>query len=153
MKLAAPWITYVSELKALFEKDPQVKIEYDEDHRIVKMLVDNEKKAEALSKLIPAEKDFGNVRLKITINPSNKKENNFGLICDAFDGNLAVNNIQYVNSPFGELAYLVFCKEVVQFYNDEMSDPNGNRSTLYQDIATDVMMDREGIFFCTSEEA
>jgi len=47
--------------------------------------------------------------------------------------------------------YVVFRNEVVQFFNDEMGDPNGLKSTLYQDIAKDVFADKDGIFFCTEQ--
>jgi hypothetical protein len=46
----------------------------------------------------------------------------------------------------------VFEKKVVQFFNDQLDDINGNKSTLYQDIAKDVFEKHEGVYFCTAAD-
>lgn len=149
LKLSPPWNTFVSELKALFADDPAVIVKYDEGNYEVKLFVTGERKAEALSKLIPSERVYGNVLLKVTVVPANMDaESDEDLFRAAFEGNLAVNEIKGVTTPFGDLSYVVFRKEVVQFYNDELSDIHGNKSTLFEDIARDVFGD-SGVFFCT----
>ena len=56
-------------------------------------------------------------------------------------------------TPMGSFHYAVFQSKVVQFFNDDMSDINGNCTTLYQEIAKDVFSGRaEGVFFCTAAE-
>ena len=49
------------------------------------------------------------------------------------------------------MSFAVFAKEVVQYYNDDLTDINGLKSTLYEDIARDVF-DIDGINYCTSKE-
>ncbi len=50
-----------------------------------------------------------------------------------------------------DISYILFEPKVVQFFNDDLGDLNGLRSTLYQDIAANVFEDaHEGVFFCTA---
>ena len=150
MKLSPPWITYVNELKALFGQDPDITIEYDEDENSVRLFVDNVEKADALTALLPAVKNFGNVDLYISVVPANMKNSYASLVKTAFNGNPVMSDVTTVQTPFGNITYAMFRKEVVQFYNDQMDDLNGNKSTLYQDIARDVfggnLLDT---YFCT----
>ena len=151
LKLSPPWQTYVSEVKALFALDDEVTIMYNDEDKILKLFVDNERKADALTRLMPAEKEFGNVKIAIEIVPANTNDEP-SLIKDikaALEGNCAVDFIYDADTPFGAMHYVVFEPAIVQFYNDDMSDINGNRTTLYQEIAKDVFGVDGGVFFCT----
>ncbi len=149
MKLAAPWVEFYRELEALFDQDPEVKVLYQEEEKEVKLYVENARKADALTKLLPAEKTFGNVTLKVTVIPADTASvTKADLIADAFDGNPALCYIQHVDALIGSFDYAVFQNKVVQYYADNLSDINGNRSTLYENIARDVF-DSTDVFFCT----
>ena len=50
------------------------------------------------------------------------------------------------------MTYVVFKKEVVQYFNDSLGDIHGVCSTLMQDIAKDIFEDTEGVYFCTDTE-
>lgn len=156
LHLSPPWETYYDYLELLFEEDEDVQIVYDSlDHKI-KIYVEEQGKAYALSNLLPKKKTFGNVELTITIIPPN----DFSFIKEipipddrlfeaAFAGNPIVSYICTRDGVF-KAKYIVFVHEVVQFYNDDLSDINGVCSTLYQDIAKKVFENRpEGVFFCT----
>lgn len=156
LKLAPPWVTFVNEIKALFGKDPQVSVAYDNNEVEVKLYIDNALKAEAIEKILPTSKQFGNVELKITIIPSNPPTSNLdkmplGCVFDvAFDGNPVYSFSRNVDSVFSNvLTYVVFKNEVVQFFNDNLNDIYGNVSTLYQEIASDVFEVGPSVFFCT----
>lgn len=152
-KLSPPWQTYVSEVKALFGQDDEIHILYDDEEKTLKLFVDNDVKADALSRLLPAEKTFGNVKITIEVVPANKDEvpSRIADIKNAFNGNGAVDFIYDAETPFGDMHYVVFEPEVVQFYNDDMSDINGNRSTLYQEIAREILGNADGnVYFCTA---
>lgn len=150
VKLSPPWITYVNELKALFGKDPDITIKFDEDENHIQLLVDNSEKADALTALLPAVKNFGNVELYISVVPENLDSSYATLVKNAFKNNPVISDVSTVQTPFGDITYAMFRKEVVQFYNDQMDDPNGNKSTLYQDIARDVFGgDLLNTHFCT----
>lgn len=155
VKLSPPWVTYANEIKALFGDDPQVRIEFrdkeESDPYTLKIYVDgNLSKYEAIDALLPDSIVFGNVTLNIAVIPPNTSNSSTAdLIEAAFEGNPALSFIRRISSPFGKFDYVVFKNKVVQFYNDEMGDINGNRSTLYQDVAKDVFGSLDGVYFCT----
>jgi hypothetical protein len=152
-KLSAPWITFVHEITALFADDPEVKVKYDEESNIVKLYVSNVDKAGALEKLIPLKKEFGNVSLTIEIIPANLGECSVEeLFAKAFAGNPALSYTTSYDNPLGHLTYIVFKKEVVQFFNDQLDDVNGNKSMLYQEIASDVFGGDHKAFYCTEAD-
>ena len=150
--LSAPWINYYREIEAMFKDDPEVKILYDEDANEIRLYVDNTIKADALSELLPVEKTFGAVTIRTTIIPSNTAVSNsrVNLIEAAFKGNPALSYVQTIHGLFtNDLNYVVFKNKVVQYFNDDLSDVNGFKSTLYQDIAKDIFGEQENVFFCT----
>ncbi len=162
LKISPPWVTYVNQLIALFKEDPEIQIVYDNDEMEVKLFVDNAKKAEALTYLLPYQEEFGNVILDITIIPSNKtatcKEELITMadyFVAAFENNPVFSFYYEVNGIFSNtLTYIVFKNEVVQFFNDNLNDIYGNISTLYQEIAKDIF-DPDvliGVLFCTDRK-
>lgn len=155
LKLAAPWTTYYRQLQAMFKKDKEVRIVYDEHEVEIKFFVENAIKAEALSRLLPEVKTFGNVSLKLTVIPANNDEIidfhcDIDLIQAALTGNEAIANFYPVDGIFSnKLLYVTFKREVVQFFNDDLSDIRGMCSTLYAEIAKEVFGILSGVFFCT----
>ena len=149
LKLSPPWNTFVSELNALFGEDHDIKIVYNDEDMEVKLFVADSEKADALTQLLPAQRVYGNVVFTVTVVPANSDEcSESDLIRKAFKGNPVLSSVEDVKTPFGSFSYAVFRKTVVQFYNDDISDINGNKSTLYADIARDVFGEGS-VFFCT----
>lgn len=157
LKLSSPWVTFYRELNAMFEQDPEVKVIFDEEANVVTLYVNNTAKAEALQLLIPEEKTFGNVALKIDIISVNDTPGvKFGradyetVFNTAFKGNAT---FCYSDTVYGimsnPITYIVFENRVVQYFNDSLSDIHGLCSTLYQDIAKDIFNPLPGIYYCT----
>ena len=155
LNLSAPWVIFYKEIEALFRQDPEVKVEFDENTNAIRLYVDSGEKAEALARLLPAERTFGNVTVSVTVVPSNKlKADRLGLFQAAFKGNPAFAYAKTVEGTLGlSLSFVVFKREVVQFFTDNLKDVAGNRSTLYQELAADVFGEEAGGFFCTEPEA
>lgn len=152
LNLSSPWVEFYREIEAMFKEDPQIKVVYDEEGNTVKLYVEDSDKADALSQILPTEKSFGNVTINIEVIPANVSSNSkFPLFRKAFEGNPVFS---YATSSSGvfEINYVVFKNKVVQYPNDDISDVNGLRSTLYQNIADDIFTNREGIYFCTDVE-
>lgn len=151
VRLTPPWVEYYYELASLFGKDPEIKISYDESKYEVKMYVNNHQKADAIATLLPTEKSFGNDKLKITVIPNNEEElNKAELLRVALEGNPNFSYCEMVDTFFSNpFYYFVFKNEVVQYYNDDLGDAHGVRSTLYQEIAKEIFGESNGIFFCT----
>ena len=151
--MVSPWIGYYKEIKSLFQEDYTVKVKYDDSKNTIKLYVEDEEKADALAQLLPNRKVFGNITVNIDVIPANKVETpKIDLFRKAFEGNGAVAYIETVdNASSNAFHFVVFQPEIVQYYNDDLSDINGLRSTLYQDIAKEIFGEREGIYFCTDK--
>jgi len=156
-KLAPPWITYINELQALFDNDPQIAFNIADNGRSVTIACNNGDKCAALAQLLPAELVYGNVTVSIAIDgPMSNRAflSNKELFETAFWKNPV---LAYCVAPKQEgydwidCTYVVFKNCVVQFFNDNLDDCHGVVSTLYQDIAKDVFVgnDLVGVFFNT----
>lgn len=151
LNLSSPWVIYTKKIQKLFEADKAIHFEYINTPPELKIFVDDARKADALSKLIPTEKTFGNVILKITVIPADTNEDRVTLIKAVFEDNPIVDHIRKVDLVGGGTAtYVSFAKEVVQFFDDDLSDENGYCSTLYQELAKDVFGEKGEVYFCTA---
>lgn len=151
----SPWITYYDKIELLFEEDPQVRVLYDDDAKEIRLYAETADKASALARLIPAEQKFGNITLKTKVAMPNVAETGISMpdIAKALYGNPIVEDIKIISGIFpNPIVYVLFRKEVVQYFNDDLGDANGLCSTLYQEIAKDVFTEQKGVFFCTSPE-
>ena len=160
LKLAAPWTTYYREIQAMFKNDKDVRIIYDENEINIKLYVNNAQKAAALGMLLPESVTFGNVTLGICIIPPNGDNkvaeitSDIDAVKQALGGNEAVTQFYTIDGIFtNQMMYVVFKKEVVQFFNDDLSDIRGICSTLYANIANELFGRLNGVFFCTDSEA
>ena len=150
IKMAPPWVQYANAMQAFFAEDPDVTVIYNNDECLVRVLVDGQDKADALAELLPKEVDCGAEKLQIRVVPGNVEYGNRDLFARAFSGNPAVERLVRIDGVFtNPLTYVVFKKTVVQYFNDNLGDLNGNRSTLYQEIAAELFTDRAGVLFCT----
>ena len=161
LKILPPWTLTIRKLEALFDGDPQIAFNTDFSgaHPAVVLACNNGDKVAALQKLLPDEITFGGVTLNVMIDgvPSNrafatKKE----LFETAFSGNPA---FAYAVTPGDDswwisTTYVVFKNYVVQFFADNLNDCHGVISTLYQDIAEELLTGEaaQGVFFNTDVE-
>lgn len=153
VRLAPPWIQYLHKLAALFGNDPEIKMDYNEDENILTMRVENGIKADAIAKLLPSEKEFGNVTMKINVVPANTTESKASLYRNAFNNNPVFAYVFPVEGVMtNPITYVVFRRKVVQYYDDNLADVHGNRTTLCQDIAKEILDTSEGVYFCTDNE-
>lgn len=150
--LSAPWEIYYKEINELFRRDREISVIFDDDEFKILLYVDNQRKAEIIEKVLPAEVDFGR-KLSIIVVPSNSNVPYDEDYCDwdiLFDGNDACSYVYKVGNIAGFNAiYVVFENRVVQYYTDNLGDINGFESTLYQNIARKILKADPGVFFCT----
>jgi len=128
---------------------------------VLRIYVEDNLKAAAIAKLLPMKKQFGNVSLYIVVIPANGKlimrdvdHTTYKELFDlAFDGNPVYAFSHSVDQIFSNvITYIVFKNRVVQFFNDNLNDIYGNVSTLYQEIASDIFENVQGVCFCTDIE-
>ena len=160
MKLSPPWITYVNELQALFDGDPQ--IAFNIAPRSVTIACNNGVKNAALLQLLPSEKTFGKVTFSIKIDGPIANQafpTPVDLFNAAFAGNPAFAQVVAPAQEgyfFIDFCYVIFKNCVVQFFNDNLDDACGLVSTLYQNIAAEVFADAsynlDNVHYCTDVE-
>jgi hypothetical protein len=147
--LASPWVTFASEVEALFEGDDDVAVEVSDDAKAIDIYVDGDAKADALTKLLPSEKAFGNVTVKISVIPSNEQLTVGQLVKNAFFGNDIVSTIEIAgpvaDAPF---TFVVFEPGIIQFADDNLASPYGCKTILAEDVAREIF-DVPGVFFST----
>ena len=150
VKLSSPWMIYYRQIKALFSQDPNVKVIFDEENFTVKIYVTGGSKAEAIEALVKS-KTFGNIEVKIDVIPANPENmTKIDLVKAAFEGNPILEKIESGTLFDQPISYVVLKKEVVQYFNDDLSDINGVCSTLFQDLAKEIIGEEESVYFCTS---
>lgn len=161
LKLSPPWITYVKQLEVLFDPDPLIAFNEDytsEEGPSVILATTEANKAAALRKLLPEEKKFGNVALKIDIDCPTVSNICFPTPVKLFEAAFKKNPVfKYAIAPadagyyWFSMTYVVFKKEVVQYFNDNLNDAHGLVSTLYQDIAREIFADAglDGVYYNT----
>lgn len=151
--LVSPWVDYYRKLEALFAEDPGIKVLLNNKHPEIKLLVEDSAKADALTQLLAPEITYGNVTVKVTVVSANPKlgaPEKIDKIAKAFEGNAAVSGIYSIDRVFtNAVNFVVFNPKVVQYFNDDLSDAHGIRSTLYQELAKEVFGEDCGVFFCT----
>ena len=162
LKILPPWSITIRKLEALFDGDPQIAFNTDFSgaHPTVVLACNNGDKVAALQKILPDSIEFGGVKLMISVDgvPSNRAfQNKKELFETAFSGNPA---FAYAVSPVDEgynwfsMVYVVFKNCVVQFFADNLNDCHGIISTLYQNIAEELLTGEaaQGVYFNTDVE-
>ena len=162
LKILPPWTIVTRKLEALFDGDPQIafNVDYSGMHPAVVLSCNNGDKVAALQKILPTEIEFGNVKMEIVIDgtPSNIAfTSKVDLFDAAFKGNPAY---AYSVCPAEDgymwigTTYVVFKNCVVQFAADNLNDCHGIISTLYQDIAEELLRGEatNGVFYNTDVE-
>lgn len=153
LKLSPPWSIFYDEIKAMFAKDPEVKVVMDEDHYTVHVFVEKARKSAAISKILEQERKFGRITLKVVVPPPDDKEaeifeSDIDVYKAAFENNPRLSYIQPKRCIFDTSFFVVFKNEVIQYFNDDISDVNGNCSTLAEEIARDIFIGNKPNF-CT----
>lgn len=143
------------QINALFAKDPDIRVVFDEENAKISLFAADCEKAAALDKILIGEYTFGNVKLSINVVPPNgfapkTKTSPADLFAAALAKNRALSYIRAIEGVFSnDITYIVFANEVVQYFSDDLSDINGLCSTLYQDIAKSIFKEIHGVYFCT----
>lgn len=139
LKLGTPWTIYANRIKALFEYDKDVRVEYDDESHNLTIYVDGSDKAESIKRLLPSDMTYGNVVLSITVVPSNLLGTEEDLFRKAFEGNPALESVAGNLGPAGDVSYALFAPAITQIYEDDLSEFDGMKTITYAEIAKSVL--------------
>lgn len=139
----APWVEYAMCVKALFEHDDDVVVTYDNDSQTVSLYVDDPIKADALTQMqargiFPAERQYGNVTLRVEVVSANEEVSETNLYAAAFNGNPVFDGIAGVDSMGMSITYALFMPAAVQYFSDDLSEYGGITTTTYGELAKRV---------------
>lgn len=178
LSLSSPWIRHYRKIQALFKYDSDVNVVLDESNEerpVVTLFVSEPDKAAALEGLIKSDVEFGNVTMRVLVRPANSKLQTPKLnspytryyrsrhefsrleptdLQKRFDAAFTFNRAYRYTTAVTGLGgciwtYPIFSNNVVQYPSDDISDYFGVTSTLYEDIARDVLIELSGVFYCT----
>lgn len=158
MKISSPWVSYVHKLRALFGKDPDIEIFFDDADNVVTLHVKSDAKAKALERILKPFVTFGKNVLKITVVSDNAEENRKELFIEAFRDNPLFSGVTKITPEGSSYAftYVMFKNQTVQYWDDNFGDPHGNVTTLAQDLMWSVIETDDdltnGVYFCTEPE-
>ena len=156
--MSAPWYTYANTVKQMFARDKDITVsdlikgDGSFDY-VINIEVKNHKKAVALERVLCTGANFGNVKVGIIVydTENNLSSGNAEIFNDIFDGNPIVQDIRVIKDQADtEHVYVRFKPEIIQFFNDDLSDYDGNWTGLAEDIARDIFKSYAHVNFCTA---
>lgn len=142
MNLSAPWYTYAKKVKAFFAYDDEVSVgdleKLGNGHYSLTITVANPTKAYALEKLVKPDTVFGETHVftDVALEGVDGTEK---ILKAAFKGHLAVADVAKKLVPGGKVVYLRFLPEIIQFFDDDISDYSGNYTELINKVAEDII--------------
>lgn len=155
LKLSAPWVILYRKIEAMFKEDPQVNVVFDEDEMMINLYVNCGFKAAALDDILVPEYKFGNTTVKVIVIPPNDDFPDISkdphLKYDyALGGNWIFNSTYKLDHPaLPHFTYVMFEPNVAQYFTDDLTNPFGVTTTLYEDIAKEIFRVENGVFFST----
>ena len=155
VKLSSPWESVHHILAALFADDKDILVGEIDDSYVLTITVYNYDKFQALNRILKQEFKFGNVTLKIVLlNAVDEVEHTYTEdLVTIFNGNPFFSRVEVIKDFRGiEQGYCMFAKKVLQYFNDDITNPNGIQSKLVQDVALDLFVSEAGINFTTETE-
>lgn len=150
--MQSPWQTYLEKINAIFGDDPQINVSgKDAEGGVFEITVNcsSPTKYYAIKELLRPEIKMGNITVKVIVNNTSKRVIDANLVAAAFEGNPHFSRILSIKAPTGEdIDFCVMESEVIQFFNDDLTDPFGNFNGLAEDILREITVESR-VGFCT----
>jgi len=165
LKLSAPWVTYFKMVCNLLSGDPEIRmpktITEGEDGKCSFWIEStNATKIIALSKILKNEIQMGNITITISFRCIN---DDFGVdlqgdvtgadYTNAFTGNPLFSKVVTEIFPGdAKVYYAVFKREIISFFNDDMTDYHANAHFIVADLVKQVINESTTVNVCTEYE-
>jgi len=155
--MQSPWVNWSSSVRELFKHDPDiVNMTWSDDTLELHIYVKDAVKRLAIQELLPSEKHFDKVVVKVFVELANRRggeEYIPEVIEAAFKGNPLYcwkhtwDDEEATNCPF---TWVEFAKEILQYPSDDLSALYGDRTVLPATLAEEILGDRvKYIYFDT----
>ena len=155
VNLEAPWYRFGKILGKLFEKDSEVSITADEEKDGIYNIYissDNAAKLACMKKLFGEERVMGNITVKLNYKDTSKNIINGEDFKVAFADTEMLVVVEEAMTPIGqEFTYPIMVKDIIQFYDDDITDIYGNANLTVRDAVLEVLdTDRKPANLCVS---
>lgn len=169
--LQSPWVTHWNFVKAMFARDEEINVTEirevppndENDKGLYEFDVEsgNEEKIIAIRSILTNLIEMGNITLRININftgtgglnaVKDEEDITIETYKKAFENNLTLFDTISIKDVAGYVhEWVVFARDVVSFYNDDLLDPWGMWNGLYKDIAEQIFNSSD-IMFATAPD-
>ena len=153
LKLTPPWYTYFNLIKHSIGKDRYIEVfnmkELSDTDFLIQIKTRNKEKALALATLISPIKKFGNTRIYIevtycgeVVKPTKTPQNvnnAIKIVRKALGTNHYFESVEHVTLMGRITIFPVFKKEVIQFFNDDLSDLYNNFNGVAADVFSEIL--------------
>lgn len=146
--LSSPWEIYKKRVYNVFAQDPDVNVvEDDPDTKdgVFSFSIEsgNSEKLEAIKKVLKNDIPIGNITIHINFNDlSTGDVPTADDFAKAFNGNPLFDQIVSEDLPDGRTTdYAVFNREIVDYFNDDLSDYCRNGHAIAADIVREISKD------------
>ena len=154
--LSAPWYTFAKTVKYIFEKDPDITVNFSDEingNLTITVETSSPKKLISIKKIVGSKRNFGNINvvIKYALTTNVITLEDYQL---AFADTGLIDQIIEGQDPMGT-DFVVVNREFVQFYNDNIFDYHGNITmTLEEAILSIINMDEQAadIAICTKSD-
>jgi len=151
VQLSPPWVTYFKMIYNLLEKDEEITMpeQIEEvEPGVYSFYIEssNSCKIISLSKILKNVIQMGNITVKIEFRCTNA-----ALITatsdditpqdykDAFENNPYFVEVVSIKSPVGVFNYAVFSRDIITFFNDDLTDYCNNTHYIVADIVREIV--------------
>lgn len=153
VRLSPPWYTFFNFVKHSIAEDRCVDVldmkEMSDCDFLIPIEVKDRNRAIALASILVPCKNFGNINVRIEISHCGRIINPCNCICDArgilrlfeeaFCTNCYFECVECVEIFGAARIFPVFKKEVIQFFNDDLSDLYSNFNGVAADVFAEVL--------------
>ena len=145
--ISAPWIEYLHKVNAAFGCDPGITVDAgDADASggflTIELLCKSFSKCEALKKVLANPGEIGGVRIDMKVTyTGTEHDKEVELYKTALQGNPLFNSIWETEDPRFHCthSFVLFNNEIVQFFNDDISDYYGCTNMVPEDLFREVL--------------
>ena len=163
--LSAPWVTYFKMVYNVLGGDPEINMPVEitlEKDGVYSFYIEssNSTKIIALSKVLRNTIQMGNITINVDFRCTDntvaiKPETDEVTVQDyddAFVGNKFFVKTESIKSPMGVFEYAIFSRDIITFFNDDISDYHCNAHYIVADIIKEIANDSP-VMPCTYYEA
>ena len=160
VKLSPPWYILRNKIYNLLGADEELIISELEESEtkkgsyVVTISSQNDAKLEALKKIMISHFEFGNISVDVDFEYIRDEDDEVTIedYETAFEGNpYFVQAVETGKGMFQGIKYIVFAKEILQFFDDDLTDLYSNMSIIVADAVKDVCKKYNNVNFCTDD--